>query len=135
MGNVERISLSFTKFLLEEIDEIVELKGYSSRSELIRDATRKQIIENNQFNKGDVLSGIIIIVYSPKKNSLEYMSNIYFEYNAIVKSMNQSYISTSCGLNKKIELFIVEGDSKTLSEFYLKISKIDGKVYDKVILF
>jgi len=42
MVNVERISISFSKFLLKEIDDVVKKKGYSSRSELIRDATRKE---------------------------------------------------------------------------------------------
>jgi len=51
MVNVERISISFSKFLLKEIDDVVKKKGYSSRSELIRDATRKQVLENNQLNR------------------------------------------------------------------------------------
>ncbi|AEH06614.1 CopG family ribbon-helix-helix protein [Methanothermococcus okinawensis] len=135
MVNVERISLSFPKFLLKEIDEVAKTKGYSSRSELIRDATRKHILESNQLNKEGTISGIIIIVYTPTKKAMEYMSKAYFEHNDIVKSINQSYITTSCGKNKKVEIFIVEGNSKDVSKFYDKINKIDGKIYDKVVIF
>jgi len=71
MVNVERISISFSKFLLKEIDDVVKKKGYSSRSELIRDATRKQVLENNQLNREGNISGIIIVVYTPTKESLD----------------------------------------------------------------
>ncbi|ABR56555.1 CopG family ribbon-helix-helix protein [Methanococcus aeolicus] len=135
MGNVERISLSFPKFLLKEIDEVVEKKGYSSRSELIRDATRKHILESNQLDKDGKVSGIIVVAYTPTKKAMEDMSKAYFEHNGIVKSINQSYITTSCGKNKKVEIFIVEGNSKDVSKFYDKVDKIDGKIYDKVVIF
>ncbi|XRO75926.1 CopG family ribbon-helix-helix protein [Methanocaldococcus sp. 28A] len=136
MVNVERISISFSKFLLKEIDDVVKKKGYSSRSELIRDAVRKHILESNSLlDKEGNISGIIIVVYTPTKESMEKMSKLYFEYNDIVKSLNQSYITTSCGKNKKVEIFVVEGNAKRISEFYDGISKIDGKIYDKVIVF
>lgn len=135
MVNVERISLSFPKFLLKEIDEVVKKKGYSSRSELIRDATRKHILENNQLDKEGNISGIIVVVYTPTKKAMDEMSKAYFEHNNIVKSINQSYITTSCGKNKKVEIFIVEGNSDNISKFYDKITNIDGKIYDKIVVF
>ncbi len=135
MVNVERISLSFPKFLLKEIDEVVKKKGYSSRSELIRDATRKHILENNQLDKEGNISGIIVVVYTPTKKAMDEMSKAYFEHNTIVKSINQSYITTSCGKNKKVEIFIVEGNSNNISKFYDKITNIDGKIYDKIVVF
>ncbi len=135
MGNVERISLSFPKFLLTEIDELMKKKGYSSRSELIRDATRKHILENNQLNREGVVSGIITIVYTPTKRAMDEMSKAYFEYDNLIKSMNQSYVCTSCGKNKKVEMFIVEGECSEISKFYNLISKTNGKIYDNIVLF
>ncbi len=134
MVNVERISISFPKYLLKEIDKIVKKKGYSSRSELIRDAVRKYILEND-LDKDGLISGIITVVYTPTKESMEKMSKLYFEYNEIVKTINQSYITTSCGKNKKVEIFVVEGDAEKIYEFYEQISKIDKKIYDKIIVF
>ena len=135
MVNVERISVSFPKFLLKEIDEIAEKKGYSSRSEFIRDSVRRYILESNQLDREGVISGIIVVVYSPTKNAMEKMSRAYFEHNNIIKSINQSYIKTSCGKNKKVETFIIEGNSEDISNFYDKISNLEGKVYDKIIIF
>jgi CopG family nickel-responsive transcriptional regulator len=135
MVNVERISISFPKFLLKEIDEVVKRKGYSSRSELIRDAVRKYVLESNPLDKNEVVSGIIIVVYNPTKESLERMSKLYFEYNKVIKSLNQAYVTTSCGKNAKVEIFVVEGNSKDVSKFYEEIEKINGKIYDKIIIF
>ncbi|WP_456417018.1 CopG family ribbon-helix-helix protein [Methanocaldococcus sp.] len=134
MANVERISISFPKYLLKEIDKIVKDKGYSSRSELIRDSIRKYILEND-LDKDGQISGIIIVVYTPTKKSMEKMSKLYFEYNEIVKTINQSYITTSCGKNKKVEIFVVEGNAEKIYEFYDQISKIDKKIYDKIVIF
>ena len=135
MVNVERISISFPKFLLKEIDEVVKRKGYSGRSELIRDAVRKYVLESNPLDKNEVVSGIIIVVYNPTKESLERMSKLYFEYNKVIKSLNQAYVTTSCGKNAKVEIFVVEGNSKDVSKFYEEIEKINGKIYDKIIIF
>ena len=135
MVNVERISISFPKFLLKEIDDVVKRKGYSSRSELIRDAVRKYVLESNPLDKNEVVSGIIIVVYNPTKESLERMSKLYFEYNKVIKSLNQAYVTTSCGKNAKVEIFVVEGNSKDVSKFYEEIEKINGKIYDKIIIF
>ncbi|WP_459202411.1 CopG family ribbon-helix-helix protein [Methanococcus sp. CF] len=135
MVNVERISLSFPKFLLSELDSIVESKNYSSRSELIRDAVRKYVIENNALTSGKTVNGMITVVYSPSKDTMEEMSHIYFEYENIIKSMNQSYVKTACEKNKKLEIFVIEGESDIVSEFYQKIQNINGKIYDNIIIF
>ncbi|ACV24861.1 CopG family ribbon-helix-helix protein [Methanocaldococcus fervens] len=135
MVNTERISISFPKFLLKEIDKIVKKKGYSSRSELIRDAVRKHILESNSLDKEGNIGGIVIIVYNPTKEAMEKMSKLYFEYNEVIKSINQSYLTTSCGKHAKVEIFVVEGNSKTISKFYENIEKINGKIYDNIIIF
>ncbi len=133
--NVERISISFPKFLLKEIDNLIEKKGYSSRSELIRDAVRKYILENNPLDRDGDISGIIIVVYEPNKESLNEMSKLYFDFHDIIKSLNQGYITTQCGKNKKVEIYIVNGNSKKIKEFYEKICKLKGKLYDKIVIF
>ncbi|ABR55486.1 putative transcriptional regulator, CopG family [Methanococcus vannielii SB] len=135
MVNVERVSLSFPKFLLNELDNIVKSKNYSSRSELIRDAVRKYVLENNSLKSEGKVNGLITVVYEPSKEIMEEMSNIYFEYNEVIKSMNHSYVKTACNKNKKLESFVVEGDSKLISSFYVRVQNISGKIYDNILIF
>ncbi|WP_423792598.1 CopG family ribbon-helix-helix protein [Methanocaldococcus indicus] len=135
MGDIERISISFSKFLLEEIDRLINEKGYSSRSELIRDAVRKMILENNTLDREGIINGIIIVVYYPTKENLDTMSKLYFEYHNLIKSVNQGYITTQCGKNMKVEMFIVEGKGKEIKNFYESIKKLNKKIYDKIVVF
>ncbi|WP_456419972.1 CopG family ribbon-helix-helix protein [Methanocaldococcus infernus] len=135
MVNVERISISFPKFLLKEIDELVKSKGYSSRSELIRDAVRKYVLESNFLDREGEVSGIIILVYKPTKENMEKLNELYLKHKEIIKSMCHGYIKTSCGKDKKTELFIVSGDCKEIKSFYEELIKIDNKIFDKVIIF
>ena len=134
MVNVERISVSFSKHLLKEIDSLAKRKGYSSRSELIRNAVRKHVLENNQL-RDEHVSGIITVVYTPTSKNMKEMGEIYFKYNDLIKSINQSYITTSCGKNKKVEVYIVEGNGKCISKLYDSVENIDNKIYTNIVIF
>ena len=60
---VERVGVSFEPELLKKFDELIGVKGYTNRSEAIRDLVRKAIIEEGvQAEKGNVI-GTITIIY------------------------------------------------------------------------
>ena len=54
--NITRIGVSLPKNLLEEFDNIIRTRGYSSRSEAIRDAIRNYIMEYKWLEReeGDI---------------------------------------------------------------------------------
>ena len=60
---VERVGVSFEPELLEKFDAMITKKGYSNRSEAVRDLVRKSLIEADiEKEKGDVF-GTLTIIY------------------------------------------------------------------------
>ncbi len=60
---VERVGVSFEPELLEKFDIHLAKKGYSNRSEAVRDLVRKSLIEEDiEGGKGDVF-GTLTIIY------------------------------------------------------------------------
>ena len=60
---VERVGVSFEPELLEKFDIHLTKKGYSNRSEALRDLVRKSLIEADiEGEKGDVF-GTLTIIY------------------------------------------------------------------------
>ena len=60
---VERVGVSFEPELLERFDELIRAKGYTNRSEAIRDLVRDSIMEaDTDDGKGDAF-GTLTMVY------------------------------------------------------------------------
>ena len=60
---VERVGVSFEPELLDRFDSLIKSKGYTNRSEAIRDLVRKSLIESEiKTKKGDVI-GTLTIIY------------------------------------------------------------------------
>ncbi len=59
---LERFSVSLPKELLEALDGLVLEKGYSSRSELVRDLIREKLVEEKWSSEEDVV-GVLVLIY------------------------------------------------------------------------
>ena len=60
---VERVGVSFEPELLEKFDAMITKKGYSNRSEAVKDLVRKSLIKADiEKEKGDVF-GTLTIIY------------------------------------------------------------------------
>ena len=62
MDNVTRIGVSIEPELLDEFDELIIRKGYSSRSEALRDLIRDSLAEQDWKNPEQYMVGTITII-------------------------------------------------------------------------
>ncbi|WP_460021123.1 nickel-responsive transcriptional regulator NikR [Magnetospira thiophila] len=68
---MERITVTIDDELLEKFDELMELKGYSNRSEGIRDAVRKMLAEQRIAVKEEAKCvGCVVYMYNHKERTL-----------------------------------------------------------------
>jgi len=73
---VERVGVSFEPVLLKEFDKYLSKRGYSSRSEAIRDLVRKAMIEKEiEDGTGEVL-GTLTYVYDHHHGDVHYQTGI-----------------------------------------------------------
>jgi CopG family nickel-responsive transcriptional regulator len=118
------ISISLTGELLTQLDDFMRQKGYSSRSEAIRDAVRDILsgYELSQFEKGKVTATITVISEQERHDVDEHLTRLRHEYDEIVSgNMHIHLARTYC-----LEIFITEGDVKRIMDFIGRIRAMRG---------
>lgn len=118
------ISISLTADLLKKLDEFMRARGYSSRSEAIRDAVRDSLsgYELSQFEKGPVTSTITAIFEYRRADVDEKLTRLRHDYDELVTGNMHIHLGKECCL----EIFITEGDSEQILNFIGKIRAMRG---------
>jgi len=115
--DLSRIGISLPKNLLDRFDEILNFRGYSSRSEGIRDAIRTYITYYKWMSdvKGE-REGVITMVYDhDQRGLLMTITDVQHEFHEIIKASLHSHVTH----NRCLEVILVHGDGtqlKTLAE-------------------
>jgi len=116
-SELSRIGISLPKKLLDKFDEIINYRGYSSRSEGIRDAIRSY---NTHYTwmaevKGE-RQGVITMVYDhDQRGLLVTLTDIQHEFMSVIQASLHAHVSHGHCL----EVILVKGDGsqlKTLTE-------------------
>jgi len=122
--DLSRIGISLPKNLLDRFDEILNYRGYSSRSEGIRDAIRTYITYYKWMSdvKGE-REGVITMVYDhEQRNLLQAITEVEHEYHAIIKASLHSHITHE----KCLEVILVHGDGSQLKALAEKLMSHKG---------
>ena len=118
------ISISITSELLKKLDAFVHEKGYSSRSEAIRDAIRDSLaeFEISRFEKGKVTATITVISEQYRRDVEERLMRLRHEHDDIVSGNMHIHL----GKRYCLEVFITEGDTEEVLKFVGRLRAIRG---------
>lgn len=126
-----RIGISLPKSLLDKFDNIIFNRGYSSRSEGIRDAIRgyNQHYEWMQGIEKKRTATISIVYDCSKKGVNNALENIQHQYTDMIHSTVRIHLEPPfC-----FEVIILEGDGKRIVELAEKILSQKGVQYSKLM--
>jgi CopG family nickel-responsive transcriptional regulator len=118
------VSISLTRELLGSLDEFMRNKGYSSRSEAIRDAVRNLLSEYelSRLEKGKVTSTITVISEHERHDVDERLTRLRHEHDDIVSGNMHIHLGkTYC-----LEIFITEGEVEKVLGFIGRIRAMRG---------
>ena len=118
------VSISLTSRLLRKLDRFMRDRGYSSRSEAIRDAIRSFLSEYelDHLRKGRATATITVISEHKRYNVNERLMRLRHEYDEIISGNMHIHLGkTYC-----LEIFITEGEIQDLVNFISKIRAIRG---------
>ena len=125
-----RIGVSLPANLLEKFDRIIEERGYSSRSEGIRDAIRAYIVEYEWMRgeTGDQIGTITYIYDHSQRGLVNELMDIQHHYLDMIRS------STHIHLNEEncFEVIVLRGDAKRIRELAEKIMALRGVKHVKL---
>lgn len=118
------VSISLTSELLRKMDDFMKERGYSSRSEAIRDAIRDSLSEYelSRFESGRVTATITVISEHKRHDVDERLMRLRHEHDEIVSGNMHIHL----GKNYCLEIFITEGDAREILNFIGRIRAMRG---------
>lgn len=125
-----RIGVSLPDNLLTKFDKIIEERGYSSRSEGIRDSIRSYI---NYYEWMKDIQGprtaTITVVYDHHKRGLSAtMEEIQHNYTHIIKSSIHIHLDhDNC-----LEVIVLDGDGEDIKELAENLLSLNGVKFSKL---
>ena len=125
-----RISMSLPKKLLNEFDEVLQDRGYNSRSKGIRDALKDYIVRYQWMKdiEGERM-GVITVIYDHHATGvLEELTDIQHKFQKNVNStMHVHMTSRNC-----LEVIVVKGDAEEIRDLTERIMRLKGVEHAKL---
>jgi len=128
---ITRIGVSLPKNLLDDFDRIIKNRGYSSRSEAIRDAIRGYIADYKwlESEKGDVI-GVLVVVYDHHvKGVSDAIISLQHQFSNIISSNMHIHLSE----DQCLEIIVVKGNMEEIKRLVDRISATRGVLNHKMI--
>lgn len=125
-----RIGVSLPEKLLSRFDEIILKRGYSSRSEGIRDAIRNYIVHYEWMSdvQGERV-GVITLVYSHSQRGLvDNLTEIQHESGSII----QSSLHVHLDHDNCLEVIVLRGEGQDVRKAAEKMMSLKGVKHVKL---
>ncbi|MCZ7398310.1 MAG: nickel-responsive transcriptional regulator NikR [Candidatus Methanoperedens sp.] len=128
--DLSRIGVSLPENLLEKFDEIITKRGYSSRSEGIRDAIRGYIRYYAWMSEveGERVGTISLVYDHSQRGLVNSLLDIEHEFSEIIRSSIHMHINHDMCL----EVLLVRGDARDVKEVTERIMTIRGVKHVKL---
>jgi len=123
---VSRFGVSMPEELVTQFDRYIEQRGYSNRSEALRDLIRKALLEPGQLQASQMVAGTIVMVYDHHATDLpNYLLDLQHRYHQdIVSTMHIHLNPQQC-----LEIIVVRGLLSRLRELHSRIQTRKGVMY------
>jgi CopG family nickel-responsive transcriptional regulator len=103
-----RFGVSMNPRLLERFDEIIMDKGYTNRSEAIRDLVRDYLVQTDWEQGGEVAGTVTLIYNHHVKGLTELLVDLQHEYHPYILSTTHVHLDArNC-----LEVMVIKGPAK-----------------------
>ena len=126
-----RFGVSLDEILLKRFDDLVLKKGYSNRSEAIRDLLRDALVMQEWEGTESETVGTISIVYSHEKRELQKLLTLvqHHHYKMIISSMHIHLDEHNC-----LEVIAVRGKGDEIKKIADRLIGAKGVKHGKLTL-
>ena len=108
---VSRISISLPEDLLSDLDRMVEVRGFESRSHAVNDMLHQFLLEHKCDQGDDVMVGIVALFYKNSVPGLQkQLADLQFQYiDEVISSLHVHLMH-----NQTMEVILVQGPARKL---------------------
>ena len=131
MAGITRFGVSIDSQLIKKFDALIERKGYTSRSEAIRDMIRDSLVEQEwEFDDRETV-GTITIVYNHHTRELEHvLTDIqHRSFHHIVSTLHVHLDAHNC-----LEVLVVKGKSREIKKIADRLIGARGVKHGKLTM-
>lgn len=129
MENIIRFCVSLPKKLLDELDNGVVSKGYSSRSELVRDMIREKMTEDRWQGNDEEVVGVLTLVYDHHQRELsQKMIDIQHAESCNVLCTTHVHIDH----HNCLETVIIRGKADNVEKTAAQLGGLRGVKFSKL---
>lgn len=123
MGKLTRFGVSLDEELLEPFDALCAVKGYSNRSEAIRDLIRKALVAEEWQQADGQGAGTLTLVYDYHKNDLarRLTQMQHDEHDIIIATLHVHLDHHNC-----LEVLILKGEAARVRALADKLISCKG---------
>ena len=131
MEEIVRFGVSMEKNLLASFDELISRKGYSNRSEALRDLVRDHLVEEEWKVEKKEMIGTITIVYNHHSRGLsDTLTDLQHQsLNLIISTMHLHMDEDNC-----LEVLVVKGMVDKIKTIADKLISTRGVKHGKLTM-
>lgn len=122
MGEVVRFSVSIDEDLMRAFDRLTQARGYTNRSEAIRDAMRLQLIRH-EWDEGEEVAGVITLLYDHHRSRLaEELTEIqHGALGSVISATHVHLDHSNC-----LEFVAVKGEARAIEALADRLTSLKG---------
>lgn len=122
MPELVRFGVSLEKRLLSEFDRLLKEKGYSSRSEAIRDLIRDGLVRELWRKDEEVAAAITLVYDHHQRELLNRLTSIQHDYHDNILSTQHLHLDH----NNCLEVIAIKGKAKKAAELFERLKSCRG---------
>ena len=122
---VSRISISLPPDLLDELDRMVESRGYGSRSQGIAEMVNYQLAEHKRTLGDEVMAGTLTLLYNRATRGLQgKLADLKYQHIAEVISSLHVHLSE----DQMLEVLLVQGPASQIQAIANEMIALRGVI-------
>lgn len=131
MAELSRTGVSIDTALLQEFDRFIANKGYTNRSEALRDLIRDHLVTTSVLAPGAEVVGTVTLIYDHHSRLLpEKLTDIQHEHHAeIISTIHAHLDHDTC-----LEVVVVKGKSKLIQNLADLLISTKGVQHGRLVM-
>lgn len=131
MNTLVRFGVSMEEELLHAFDHLIADKGYSNRSEAVRDIVRDALVRENSAAPEEEVFAALVYIYDHHKRNLEKsLSSLQHDFFRNVISTTHVHVDhDNC-----LEVILLHGKGKEVTAFAERLLAIKGVQHGKLTI-
>lgn len=130
MSQMERYTVTIQKDLLRRFDTLIAARGYTNRSEAIRDLIRDSLVTEEWARKGEKVAATVTLVYDHHTPDLgDRLTDLQHHHAGLVAASTHVHLDN----DNCLEVAILRGESSKVKHLAEKMVALRGIKHGKIV--